>query len=74
MIAPSEMNSLTDIIITVVVMGGILLVSAILTNLFVRKMYYLCGECRNLNAKRRTHCRICGSELVSHNQDITDNQ
>jgi rRNA maturation endonuclease Nob1 len=58
------MKGLTDTLLTVVVLGGILVVSAILTSLFTRKMYYRCAECRNLNAKRRTHCRICGKPLV----------
>jgi len=58
------MNSLNDTLLTIGVLGGILLLSAIVTNLFTRKMYYRCAECRNLNAKRRTHCRICGNALV----------
>ena len=45
-------------------LGGILVLSAFLTNLFTRKMYYTCSECGNLNAKRRTHCRICGNSLT----------
>jgi len=58
------MNSVTDTLLTIAVLGGILVLSAILTNLFTRKMYYKCAKCRNLNAKRRTHCRICGDALV----------
>jgi hypothetical protein len=58
------MNSFGDVVLTILVLGGILVLSAVLTNLFTRKMYYKCGECRNLNAKRRTHCRVCGNELV----------
>jgi hypothetical protein len=57
------MNSLTDTLLTIAVLGGILILSAFLTNLFTRKMYYRCAECGNLNAKRRTHCRICGNLL-----------
>ena len=58
------MNSVTDSLLTIAVLGGILILSAILTNLFTRKMYYKCANCRNLNAKRRTHCRVCGDALV----------
>jgi hypothetical protein len=57
------MKSLTDTLLTIAVLGGILVLSAFLTSLFTRKMYYRCAECRNLNAKRRTHCRICGNLL-----------
>ena len=58
------MKSLTDTLLTIAVLGGILVLSAVFTNLFTRKMYYRCAECGNLNAKRRTHCRICGNLLV----------
>jgi hypothetical protein len=58
------MKSLTDTLLTIAVLGGILVLSAFLTNLFTRKMYYKCTECGNLNAKRRTHCRICGNLLI----------
>jgi len=58
------MNNLGDILLTILVLGGILVFSAVLTNLFTRKMYYKCTECKNLNAKRRTHCRVCGNALV----------
>jgi len=58
------MKSFTDTLLTLAVLGGILAASAVLTNLFTRKMYYRCIECRNLNAKRRTHCRVCGTQLV----------
>jgi hypothetical protein len=52
------------VLITIAVLGGILVVSAILTNLYARAMYYQCGQCRSLNAKRRTHCRVCGNALT----------
>ncbi|HWP45140.1 MAG TPA: hypothetical protein VNO14_18000 [Blastocatellia bacterium] len=58
------MNSITDTILTIAVLGGILVLSAVITNLFTRWMYYTCSECRALNAKRRSHCRICGSPLA----------
>lgn len=57
------MKKLTDIILTVVVLGGILAVSALFTHLFVKVMYYRCSDCRTINAKRRTHCRSCGNAL-----------
>lgn len=57
------MKSFADTLLTIAVLGGILVISAIATNLFTRRMYYRCAECRNLNAKRRSHCRICGSPL-----------
>jgi hypothetical protein len=41
----------------------VLIVPFVLTKLFVRKMYYKCTNCGNLNAKRRDHCRICGTAL-----------
>jgi hypothetical protein len=57
------MSNFGDIVLTILVLGGILVFSAVLTNLFTRKMYYKCTQCKNLNAKRRTHCRICGNAL-----------
>ncbi|MBI3653281.1 MAG: hypothetical protein HY231_19810 [Acidobacteria bacterium] len=57
------MKNLGDTLLTIVVLGGILIFSAVFTNWFTRKMYYRCGECGALNAKRRAHCRVCGEEL-----------
>jgi hypothetical protein len=57
------MNKLTDALISIAVLGGILVASAIFTSWFTRRMYYQCPECRALNAKRRTHCRLCGHPL-----------
>ncbi len=57
------MKSLGDTLLTVAVLGGILVLSAVFTNWFTRRMYYKCTECGNLNAKRRTHCRVCGNLL-----------
>jgi ribosomal protein S27E len=58
------MKSLLDTLLTIAVLGGILVLSAVFTNWFTRKMYYRCSDCGNLNAKRRTNCRICGNVLV----------
>lgn len=63
------MKNFTDALVTVVVLGGILLVSAVFTNWFTRKMYYKCEGCGALNAKRRTHCRICNVALRSGEPD-----
>ena len=57
------METFTDALITIVVLGGILVLSAIVTNAFARAMYYRCAGCGALNAKRRAHCRMCGAEL-----------
>ena len=57
------MKGVGDVLLTIAVLGGILVLSAIFTHLFTRKMYYTCAECRALNAKRRTHCRVCASPL-----------
>lgn len=42
---------------------GILGVSAVVTNLFARAMYITCSKCGTLNARRRTVCRSCGESL-----------
>ena len=62
-------KNIGDILLTIVVLGGILVLSGIFTSVFTRKMYYRCAECKELNAKRRTHCRICGNELPNPNRD-----
>ena len=51
------------------VLGGLLIVailggSALATHLFARAMYNRCDKCEALNAKRRTHCRICGVPIA----------
>jgi rRNA maturation endonuclease Nob1 len=58
------MKDLLDTLLTIAVLGGILVLSAVLTNLFTRKMYFKCGGCGSLNAKRRSHCRVCGNQLI----------
>ena len=57
------MSSFTDVLLNIGVAAIVLVVPFALTKLFVRKMYYKCSNCGNLNAKRRDHCRICGTEL-----------
>ena len=64
------MKSVGDALLTIAVLGGILVLSAIFTNLFTRKMYFTCGECRALNAKRRSHCRVCGNELSETREQL----
>jgi rRNA maturation endonuclease Nob1 len=63
------MKKLGDILLTIVVLGGILVVSAVFTSWFTRKMYYKCEECSALNAKRRTLCRMCGHALLMIGDD-----
>lgn len=58
------MKDLGDLLITILVIGGVLIVPFILTNAFTRWMYYKCGACGALNAKRRSECRLCGEELL----------
>jgi hypothetical protein len=57
------MKGFLDTLLTILVLGGILVASAVLTSLFTRRMYYKCPGCGALNAKRRSQCRICGSPL-----------
>ena len=52
-----------DTLLSIAVLGGILVTSAVITNLFARKMYNRCAACGTLNARRRTHCRACNVEL-----------
>lgn len=58
------MKDLGDALLTIAVLGGILVLSAVLTSLWVRVMYYRCKSCRTINARRRTHCRMCGEPLT----------
>lgn len=55
---------MNDTLLSVLVMAGILVVSAVVTNWFARTMYNRCASCGTLNARRRTHCRSCGTELT----------
>ena len=59
----TALKRFTDVLITIAVLGGILAGSAVFTSWFTRKMYYKCEGCGALNAKRRSHCRVCGDRL-----------
>ena len=48
-----------ETLLSIAVLVGILGLSAVVTNWFARKMYVRCGPCGALNARRRTHCRVC---------------
>ncbi len=57
---------MSDIFQTILSLLGllvILLISAVITNVFARAMYIRCVKCGSLNAKRRIHCRICSKFL-----------
>jgi len=55
---------LKDTLLSILVLVGILGVSAFVTSWFARTMYNRCAACGTLNAKRRTHCRSCGKEIA----------
>lgn len=48
-----------DLLLNIAVFAGILILSALITNWFVRTMYIRCGACGTLNARRREKCRSC---------------
>ena len=52
-----------DTLLSLLLLAGILGVSALITNWFARTMYNRCTSCGTLNARRRTHCRSCGVEI-----------
>jgi rRNA maturation endonuclease Nob1 len=56
---------MTDALLTIAVVVAVLVLPLIITNLFVRKMYYRCSGCGSLNAKRRINCRVCGDDLIA---------
>ena len=58
-----SMKKFTDVLLTIAVLGGILLLSAIITGTFTRVMYYKCAACGSLNAKRRSLCRVCSEPV-----------
>ncbi len=59
MLKAEMVDFLANAVLLVLILGS----SALLTNAFTRRMYQKCSECGRLNAKRRTHCRICGEVL-----------
>ncbi|MDQ2974799.1 MAG: hypothetical protein M3R69_05220 [Acidobacteriota bacterium] len=52
-----------ELLLNLVVLVGILGLSAIITTWFARAMYIRCLACGTLNAKRRSQCRSCQEEL-----------
>ena len=52
-----------DTLLSILVLVGILLVSAVITNWFARTMYNRCQSCGTLNARRRLECRACNQVL-----------
>lgn len=54
-----------DTLLSLALLVAILGLSFVLTQLFARKMYNRCERCGNLNAKRRSHCRVCGQAIGS---------
>lgn len=52
-----------DTLLSILLVGGILVVSFVLTQLFARAMYLTCPGCGTLNARRREVCRSCGEVL-----------
>jgi hypothetical protein len=58
------MKKFLEILLTIAVLGGILVISAVITNAYARAMYNRCKECGTLNAKRRAQCRQCSAEIV----------
>ena len=53
-----------DTLLSILVLVGILVVSAFVTDWFARTMYNRCAACGTLNARRRAHCRSCGKEIT----------
>lgn len=60
----SERKQLRNVLLNLVVLVGILGLSAIITTWFARAMYVRCLACGTLNAKRRSKCRNCQSDLA----------
>ncbi|HEV7475404.1 MAG TPA: hypothetical protein VGN90_15230 [Pyrinomonadaceae bacterium] len=52
-----------ELLLNLVVLVGILGLSAIITAWFARTMYIRCVGCGTLNARRRTQCRACQKEF-----------
>jgi hypothetical protein len=52
-----------EILLNILVVVGVLGLSALITHFFARAMYVRCLACATLNARRRTHCRNCHAGL-----------
>lgn len=52
-----------ETLLSVLVLAGILGISALATQLLARAMYNRCLSCHTLNARRRQHCRSCNQPL-----------
>ena len=57
------MQNLKELLLNLLVLVGILGLSALITGWFARTMYIRCLACGTLNARRRTQCRSCQKEL-----------
>lgn len=53
-----------DTLVNVLLLVGILGVSAFITQWFTKRMYNRCSKCATLNARRRSECRSCGTLLL----------
>ena len=58
-----EEKAMGEALLNAAVAVGILGGSFVVTQWFVRKMYYRCRRCGTLNAKRRSQCRQCAESL-----------
>ena len=56
---------MSETLLNIAVAAAILIFAALVTQWFTRAMYYRCGSCGTLNAKRRDRCRDCGAPLPS---------
>ncbi|HLY59713.1 MAG TPA: hypothetical protein VKV95_03000 [Terriglobia bacterium] len=63
----AQFNTMSSTLQQILLVVGILGVSAVITNLFARAMYITCSKCGTLNARRRTACRNCGKSLRENN-------
>jgi ribosomal protein L40E len=50
-------------LLNIALVVGIMGFSAVVTQLFARAMYLTCPQCHTLNARRRSQCRKCGTNL-----------
>jgi len=61
--ARHDVEQLKNAFLNILVVVGILGLSALITHFFARAMYVRCAACATLNARRRTQCRNCGTSL-----------